>query len=314
MTSPEERSDNQIAADVQAMLDSSIWVDGRGIEVKVEAGTVTLEGNVDSAVALGHAADLAWVAGVHDVEFLGLDIVPDTSDAIDAQDGARKTFEDGNIARMVQASLDYRPCLENSDIDVSVRDGVVTLSGSVDHLAAQTAARESAQDIRGVVRVKDQLKVRPTAAAPDWLIVDRAAWALARDPFLADERIVVVVDDGQATLEGEVGNSYARRRAASLLERVAGITAVQNRLEVFGFSVEQTDDRLEHRTRDMLERHVLVDAESVEIEVDGGIATLRGGVEDMAAYRTAELLAFAAGAAAVENRLAVTVGPPNVEP
>lgn len=59
--------------------------------------------------------------------------------------------------------LHATPELENARIDVHVDQGCVTLRGSVeDHLSKSTALR-LAQEVKGVVKVHDQLEVRP-----DW--------------------------------------------------------------------------------------------------------------------------------------------------
>jgi len=49
--------------------------------------------------------------------------------------------------------------LENSDVDISVKSGVVTLSGTVASAAGRTRAVAIAKGTEGVKDVKDSLKV-----------------------------------------------------------------------------------------------------------------------------------------------------------
>jgi len=66
-----ERSDEQIRADVERALTEDGWVDGRGIEVTVQGGAVTLRGTVPTADQKRRAGEDAWdVPGVTDVHNL----------------------------------------------------------------------------------------------------------------------------------------------------------------------------------------------------------------------------------------------------
>jgi len=150
---------------------------GSNIDVDVKAGMVTLQGSVPNeaarARALAIVKDADGVKGVTDQ----LRIAPDTqmtraSDKADqaadkAAEASRKAgrkADDGWIKSKIYAQYmtEWTTVLDDSDIDVDVNKGVVTLKGTVKSAAARTKAVAIAKATDGVKSVKDQLKVSTT--------------------------------------------------------------------------------------------------------------------------------------------------------
>ncbi len=67
---------------------------------------------------------------------------------------------DDRIREDVCEHLSYHPYIDASDIEVIVRGGEVTLSGSVDARMVKRAAEECCDHVRGVRDVHNQLRVR----------------------------------------------------------------------------------------------------------------------------------------------------------
>jgi hyperosmotically inducible periplasmic protein len=73
---------------------------------------------------------------------------------------AGTAVHDGWITTKVKTTFAGEDALENSDIDVDTKNGVVTLKGTVASAAAKNRAEAAAKEVEGVTRVKNQLKVR----------------------------------------------------------------------------------------------------------------------------------------------------------
>jgi len=67
---------------------------------------------------------------------------------------------DERIREDVCEHLSYHPYIDASDIEVVVREGEVTLSGTVDARMVKRAAEECCDHVRGVRDVHNQLRVR----------------------------------------------------------------------------------------------------------------------------------------------------------
>jgi hyperosmotically inducible protein len=143
---------------------------GSDIDVDVKAGMVTLQGRVPNEAARAKALSIAkgadGVKGVTDQ----LRIVPDTdmAKAADKAEVASKKAgrkaDDGWIKSKIYAQFmaEWNTVLDDSDIDVDVEKGVVSLKGTVKSAAAKTKAVSIAKGTDGVKSVNDMLKVVAT--------------------------------------------------------------------------------------------------------------------------------------------------------
>ena len=59
-------------------------------------------------------------------------------------------IDDSELRRKVIAELDWDPSIDNSAIGVAVKDGVVTLSGSVVNYSQKKNAERAAKHVAGV--------------------------------------------------------------------------------------------------------------------------------------------------------------------
>ena len=75
-------------------------------------------------------------------------------------------IDDTELRGRVIAELDWEPSIDAAGIGVAVRDGVVTLSGSVASYPQRKSAECAVKRVRGVKAVAEDLEVRlPGSAA-----------------------------------------------------------------------------------------------------------------------------------------------------
>src|SRR5690242_413656 len=109
---------------------------------------------------------------------------------------------DRDIKRDVEEELSWHPDLHADDIGVSVKDGVVTLSGFVPSYVDKYEAELAAKRVAGVVGIADDLEVRLRSIdeRPDPEIAREAVAAIKSQLPVSSENIKVVVRDGYVTL------------------------------------------------------------------------------------------------------------------
>lgn len=127
-------------------------VDRYRIDIDVNNGIVTLRGAVSSAEQRTDAERIArGTQGVKDViNELEIDPTPRT---------AGKAFEDAWIATMITSKLSVDPEVKSRNVDVDVRNGVATLSGTVETEAGRAEAEDLARSVDGVTEVVNELQV-----------------------------------------------------------------------------------------------------------------------------------------------------------
>lgn len=119
------------------------------IEVVVEDGVVTLDGEAPSLAHKRLAGVLAWwIPGSRDV-VNGLAVEPPEEDS------------DDQITEAVRLALEKDPFVEEDEIVVATRGAVVTLSGVAHSELQRRMAELDAWYVFGVDRVENRLTVRP---------------------------------------------------------------------------------------------------------------------------------------------------------
>jgi osmotically-inducible protein OsmY len=148
-------------------------------------------------------------------------------------------------------------------------------------------------------------KRRGDQAMNDRALADGVETELAADPALQPENIGVTVHDGGVALSGYVWTFSEKRAAVRAAERVKGVRAVADEIEVRLASAEQDPDVAEAILASFRWHGDVPD--SVQAEVRDGWVTLRGEVDSNYQRHEAERAAAnTRGVTGVTNRIAVT--------
>lgn len=211
---------------------------------------------------------------------------------------------DREIQNDVLSELRWDARVVQNEVGVTVKNGIVTLTGRIDNYLKRSAAEEAALRVRGVKAVADDLEVKLANVRDDSDIAAAAARAVEWDAFLPTEKIHVAVSKGWATLKGEVNWRYQRDDAERVIRRLEGVRGVTNNMTVKpNVQPSQIKDKIEKA----LVRSAEVDAHTISVEVDGGKVVLMGRVRSWAEKQEAERTAWSApGVGTVDNRIEVS--------
>ena len=186
---------------------------------------------------------------------------------------------DEDIQRDVLDEIAWDAQLQPNEIGVIVKDGVVTLTGWVDSFTKKWEAERAAWRVRGVVAVANDIEVRLPGSSersdPD--IAAAAARALEWDALMPPGKVKVTVSKGWVTLEGEAEWQFQRREAERAVRRLTGVRGVTNLIRVRP-RAEPSPDELKRRIEEALVRSAELDAERIQVEVQGGKVILKGTV------------------------------------
>lgn len=138
-------TDDEIKTRVEGILSWNADIDATNITVSVTAGYVTLSGYVDTYWKKMQAEDLvADMSGVVEIEN-ALSVTP------------TERLTDRLIADDIISALKRRTDLDINLVDVTVANGVVTLSGTVPNLSTRTDVERIAMRTAGVQYVYNDL-------------------------------------------------------------------------------------------------------------------------------------------------------------
>ena len=212
---------------------------------------------------------------------------------------------DKELHRDVVEELTWQPSIRESEIGVSVKDGVATLSGFVESYAQKRAAERAAEGVRGIRAVAEELKVKLPGSfvRSDTDIAHQVANALTWDVQVPENNVKVRVENGWITLEGEVEWQFQRAAAFRVVRNLAGVKGVDNlvTLRAHASAVDVTQ-----RITAALRRGAEKSAHAVRVEALNGTVTLRGEVQSWGQRREMEWAAWAAaGVNHVDDRTTV---------
>jgi osmotically-inducible protein OsmY len=130
------------------------------------------------------------------------------------------------------------------------------------------------------------VNVRADQVMTDQAIMDKVDDELEMDQAVNSLRVDVVVNDGIATLTGNVDNILAKERAARISEAVKGVRAVVNQLVVRP-AVTRTDTEIKRDVERALLEDPAVNSEPITVSVQDGIVSLAGSVNSFAEQKLA---------------------------
>jgi osmotically-inducible protein OsmY len=201
------------------------------------------------------------------------------------------TRTDAEIQQDVLRELKWDPRVSQTEVGVQVRNGVVTLTGTVSSYAKRLAAAEAAHRVQGVLDVANDLQARVEGIGrkTDPEIAQAVRTALRWDVFVPDEKIRSTVSDGWVTLEGDVDNWSQRYDAERAIERLAGVVGVRNVITVRAVSADP--GRIRADIEDALDRQAEREARRITVSVKDGVATLTGAVRSWGERNAVERVA-----------------------
>lgn len=214
-------------------------------------------------------------------------------------------MNDLDLKAEVKEALDWEPALDSRAINISVKEGIVSLTGSVPSYPEKHTAEKAAGLVRGIKAVACELAVALPAfsARTDQEIARAAADAIAWNTLLAKTNIQVFVDKGRITLEGTVNWNYQRQSADRSVRYLAGVRDVNNHIVVRPMAEQVA---VKSQIEAALIRNARLDADGIRVEVRGDRVFLRGTVQSWIEREEAERAAWASpGVGDVENELIV---------
>ena len=276
--------DGAITSALESDFLSDRDVSSNPIDVTTSHGMVTLSGSAANLLAKRRAVRIAeTVRGV-----LGV---------VDNIVVTPVSRPDEDIREDIVTALRNDPATESYQVTVSVKDGVVTLTGSVGSWAEGQLASRIAEEVGGVKDVHDGLAINYTSKRTDSEIAADITDALNWDILLNGFFITPVVQDGRVMLGGTVGSVVERSRAIddAWVNGVVAVDATNLKVEPWARDemrlrrrrVVKSDTEISRAVQASFRRDPRVSPFSLNVTVEDGVVILDGTVSNLKAKTAA---------------------------
>jgi osmotically-inducible protein OsmY len=201
------------------------------VDVKAREGVVTLTGTVTDPdhfeLAENTVRDLPGVLQVDNQ----IQVVPPAPE-----------HSDGWIATKVRTKLLLKGNVSAVDTKVTVKDGVVTLTGTVTDPAQKELTSAYVQEVEGVKSVDNRLIVPQPPADPrtlsdrmdDASITAQVKYALLKHKSTSALKTNVTTKNGDVAIRGEAASAAEKDLVTHLAQGVRGVKSVSNTMTVKG--------------------------------------------------------------------------------
>jgi osmotically-inducible protein OsmY len=210
------------------------------------------------------------------------------------------------LQKDVQDAIKWEPLLSAAEIGVTIKDGVVTLTGTVDSYSKKTEAEDAAKNVAGVKAVVEKIEVKYSgdwAKKDDNQIATEIVDALKWNWQIPNDKVKVRVEKGWVTLEGELRWNYQKEAVKDAVKDLLGVTGVSNNITI----KSETRDLIEKRDiENALRRNWSLGAEDIVVRELDHKVTLTGTVKSWYQKDEAARIAWnAPGVWTVNNELVV---------
>jgi osmotically-inducible protein OsmY len=237
--------------------------------------------------------------------------------------------ERDRVLKEVGAALEREPRinLHKFPVEMDFSDGVLTLEGEVEHVAAKKLSLELAIAVCGVTGIVDRLHVTPATRMGDGAILDAVRDALLQEPTLLNCSIHVIrkgrreavrevveeprgairvsVTEGVVLLDDHVTGLTQKRLAGVLAWWVPGSRDVINGMEVVPDQAD-SDEEMAKAVRIVLKKDPFVNDERIRVSARQAVVTLEGAAPSVPQKEMAEFDAwYVFGVDKVVNHLEV---------
>jgi osmotically-inducible protein OsmY len=215
-----------------------------------------------------------------------------------------KTNEE--LQKDVQDAIKWEPLLNAAEIGVTVKDGIVTLTGNVDSYSKKSEAEDAAKNVAGVKAVVEKIEVKFSSnwsKKEDSEIAKEVLNAFNWNWQVPSDKVKVKVEDGWVTLEGELNWNYQKEAAVKVVNNVIGVKSVSNYITI----KSETEQQVEKKDiESALRRNWSIDDKNITVKVSGHKVTLTGTVNSWYQKDEAARITWnAPGVWSVDNELIV---------
>ena len=182
------------------------------------------------------------------------------------------------LEKMVKERLTWDNRIDESQINVSIKDNVAILKGCVSTYPEKVLAEIETKMVPGIKTIINDIEVifSDFDQMPSDQEVEEALFCLLDSNSELDfNDVKISINNGTILLEGTVNSYWKKEKIRKLASQVSGVKGVVNKISVVP-DVEISDEDITDLIIRSMQNSVHVDAHKVDVKVKDGIVSLSG--------------------------------------
>ncbi|MEO6569382.1 MAG: BON domain-containing protein [Opitutaceae bacterium] len=219
---------------------------------------------------------------------------------------------DRKIEEAAKASYNYRTVLEDN-VKVKAKDGMVTLTGTVQDKGEKDLAADTVENLPGVTSVKNDLEIKSKhpEKSDAWISTKIRSRLLVKGNVSATST-KIDVKDGVVTLAGTADNLAQKELTGIYAKEIDGVKSVKNEIAVKEKSAKETSsDKIDDASITTQVKYALVSHKSTSAlktkvtTIDGVVRVTGDAKTDAEKSLVTKLAADVRGVKSVTNDMSV---------
>lgn len=209
-----------------------------------------------------------------------------------------------DLQKRVLEAIAWEPLIDEAEIGVTAKNGVVTLTGIVDNYAKKVQAERAVKNVLGVKAVVEKIEINyhhkiKTDEDVAMEIVDAIEW----NAYLRGDEIKIIVSNGWVYLHGHLDWNYQKSAIRKDVEKIVGVKGIIDFIKINASKNLKNEKRV---IENAIQRHSSLQNKNIKVAISRDVVTLTGTVSAYFQKEEAERIAWnSPGICTVNNLLTV---------
>lgn len=187
------------------------------------------------------------------------------------------------LEKAVKDRLTWDERIDESQIEVTVSEGVATLKGCVSTYPEKVLAEIEAQMVPEIKSVVNEIEVKFHEIPSDQDVKEAMFCLLDANSEIDSNDVQVTINNGNVILDGTVDSYWKSDKIRRMASQISGVVSISNKIIIVPVE-EISDEEITNLIIRSMQNSVHVNAHKVEVNVKDGIVTLSGTVSSMSEY------------------------------
>ncbi|MFW9968934.1 MAG: BON domain-containing protein [Candidatus Odinarchaeota archaeon] len=210
------------------------------------------------------------------------------------------------LEKIIKDRLTWDNTIDESQIAVSVENGIAILKGCVSTYPEKVLAEIETQMVPGIESVVNEIAVKfPESyeTPSDENVREAMICLLDANSEIASNDVQVTVNKGDVILEGVVDTYWKREKIRKMASQITGVLSISNKIAIIP-KEKISDEDIAKNVMISMQNSVHIDAHKVDVKVEGGNVILSGTLSSMSEYDAVkEIVELTKGVIDIKNNL-----------